>query len=1161
LKKAKNIMTFENLIHELAECSVKLRRNGDRLQCRTTQGALSQHLQKELRNHKQAIFEWIGRETGNWLTPRTSISPELLPLVDLTQTQIDRIVETVPGGAANIQDIYPLAPLQEGMLFHHLLEQKGDVYLESSVMAFDTKARLDNFINALQAVIERHDVLRTAVLWEGLSEPVQVVWRRAPLQMEEVTLSSADPAHELRDHIDPRKQRIDIRQAPLVRFYIAEDEANGSWLLGILSHHLAVDHSSLEFILEEIQAHLLGEAHRLPAPVPFRNFVVQARLGVSRKAHETFFRQMLGTVDAPTAPFGLLDVQGDGSGIAEAVLQLDNDFSGRLRNLARAARVSVASLCHLAWAQVLGRLAGREDVVFGTVLFGRMQGGESTDRGLGLFMNTLPVRIVVGDDTVEQAVKKTHALLAQLLHHEHASLVLAQRCSSVPFSMPLFTTLLNYRYTQQVATQTAWEGMEVLHGEERTNYPLTLSVNDFGTGLGLTAHARESIDPKRICAYMHTALAHLADALEQATKHAVRFIEVIPESERQRILHDWNKTETEYPKDKCMHQLFEEQVQKTPEAVAVVYEDKNLTYRELNEQANRLAHHLIGLGIGPDSRVAIGVERSLEMVVGLLAILKAGGAYVPLDPAYPMERLEYMLEDSSPLALLTQSSLRGQFGSIPEKTAVIELDGDGELWSDLDAENIKASQQGLTPHHLAYVIYTSGSTGKPKGVMIEHHALTNFLWTMRREPGLTADDVLIAVTTLCFDIAGLEVWLPLLVGARCVVASRSCAADGMQLTSLIERSGATILQATPSTWRLLLAAGWQGRPNFKVLCGGEALARDLAESLVKGTGKLWNVYGPTEATIWSNIQFLTPPVGPITIGHPIANTQMYILDRHLQPVPMGVAGELYIGGIQLARGYLNRPELTAERFMANPFVKATPEAASPRIYKTGDLGRWLPDGTIEFLGRNDFQVKIRGFRIELGEIESKLAALDGVKEAVVLAREDETGDNRLIAYYTGSDELTAETLRTQLSRELPDYMVPAAYVRLEALPLTPNGKLDRKALPAPEGDAYSTRAYEAPRGEIEEALAHIWAEILKVERIGRHDNFFDLGGHSLLAVQMASRIQQEFSVFVEIQIIFSHSTIALLAEYVVDLQLSQFDQEELAKLLGNFKGEKNAIAF
>ena len=452
-----------------------------------------------------------------------AITPEMLPLVTLTPEEIARIAAQVPGGAKNIQDIYPLAPLQEGILFHHLMAREGDPYLVYGVVAFDTRARLDGYVRALQSVIDRHDILRTAMLWEGLAEPVQVVWRKALLEVEEVNLDPAggDVAGQLRARFDPRRYRIKISEAPLLRLFIAQDKANSRWVLLRLFHHLAIDHTALEVVQQEVRMHLLGEAAKLPAPLPFRNFVAQARLGVPREEHETYFKNLLGDVEEPTAPFGLTDVQGDGSGITEAHRAVDSQLAKRLRERARSLGVSAASLCHLAYAQVLARIAGRDDVVFGTVLFGRMQGGEGAERVLGLFINTLPVRIRVGEAGVEEAVKSTHAQLAQLLRHEHASLALAQRASRVAAPAPLFSSFLNYRHSA-VATHVsaearrAGEGIRHLGGEERTNYPLVVSVDDFGEGLGLTAQAQSPIDPERICGYMQCALEELVAALEKA---------------------------------------------------------------------------------------------------------------------------------------------------------------------------------------------------------------------------------------------------------------------------------------------------------------------------------------------------------------------------------------------------------------------------------------------------------------------------------------------------------------------------------------------------------------------------------------------------------------------------------------------------------------------
>src|SRR5438309_2611441 len=604
------------------------------------------------------------------------------------------------------------------------MNKEGDPYLLASQQSFDTRARLDNYLEAMQAVIDRHDILRTAIRWEGLPGPVQVVLRKAVLPIEEIEVDAmdGDVAEQMYDRFDPRHCRMDVGRAPLLRVYIAEDRKNDRWLMLQHRHHLTIDHIAQEVMQQEIKAHLLGEQGQLRAPYPFRNLVAQARLGVSQQEHEKFFREMLEDVDEPTAPFGLLDVQGDGRGIEDGYLALEAELAQSLRASARKLGVSVASVCHLAWARVLGKICGREDVVFGTVLFGRMQGGEGADRVMGLFINTLPVRIRAGEEGVEAGVRKTHGLLANLLRHEHASLAMAQRCSGVPAPAPLFSALLNYRHSPGVARSSsaealrAWEGIQMLRGKERTNYPFTLSVEDYGENLGLTAQVPASIGALRICHYMETALSSLAEALQTSPGTAVRALAVLPEEERHQVLYGWNDTKIEFPSDKCVHQMFEEQAARTPKATAVVFEGCSLSYAELNAKANRLAHYLRGLGVGPESRVALCVERSLEMIVGLLAVLKAGGAYVPLDPAYPVERLCYMLADSAPLVLLTQSRLRHLFSNPDVTLPVLLLEQDSAAWQNHPPTNPAPAEIGLTPRHLAYVIYTSGSTGTPNGV-------------------------------------------------------------------------------------------------------------------------------------------------------------------------------------------------------------------------------------------------------------------------------------------------------------------------------------------------------------------------------------------------------------------------------------------------------------
>jgi amino acid adenylation domain-containing protein len=982
--------------------------------------------------------------------------------------------------------------------------------------------------------------------------------------VEEVVLDPArgDVAEQLYARFDPRHYRIDVRQAPLLRVYIAQDAAQGRWLFLIVLHHLAGDHTTLEVIQAEIEAHLLGQAAQLPVPQPFRNFVGEARLGVSQQDHEAFFRGLLGDVDEPTAPFGLLDVRGEGRGIAEARLELDAGLARRLRERARKLGVSAASLCHLAWAQVLARVSGREEVVFGTVLFGRMQGGAGADRVMGLFINTLPVRIQVGEEGVEASVQGTHTLLADLLRHEHASLALAQRCSGVPVPAPLFSALLNYRYSQGMVhapsaeAMQAWEGVEVLYGEERTNYPVSLDVDDLGEGFRLTAQVQDPIDPRRVCDLVHTALERLVEALETAPTRAVRSLDVLPEAERRQVVVEWNATEADYPKERCIHQLVEAQVERTPEAVAVVFEDEWLTYRALNARANQLAHHLKALGVGPEVLVGVCVERSLGLVVGLLGVLKAGGAYVPLDPSYPQERLAFMVEDARPKVLLTQQHL---LGTLPKHSTVLCLDTDWQLIA-------RESQEDLinltSPLNLAYVIYTSGSTGRPKGVAIMHGNVTNHNTTQAKNFSLCSEDRALQFASISFDAAVEEIFPTWLRGATLIIRSAGPLATGKEFLQFIQEHQITVLNLPTAYWHEWVHESSLSNVSLPpclrlVVVGGE---KALAENFAKWRRLLnhdvaWiNTYGPTEATVVTLLYQRDASVEAndqldIPLGRPLANTQVYVLDSYLKPVPVGVPGELYIGGAGLAQGYFNRPELTAERFTPHPFS----EVPGARLYQTGDVVRYLPDGNIEFLGRVDHQVKVRGFRIELGEIEAVLGGHPGVREVVVLAREDSPGEKRLVAYVVAQEgpAPSVSELRGFLKERLPEYMVPSAFVGLPALPLTPNGKVDRKALPAPDGRGVA-EGYVPPCTPTEELLAGIWGEVLRQERVGRHDNFFALGGHSLVAMQVIAQLSQVFPVKLPIHTLFAGPTVAELAEAVemaLIEQLETVSEEEAHRFL------------
>ncbi|CAJ7727141.1 syringomycin synthetase [Burkholderia pseudomallei] len=1070
------------------------------------------------------------------------ITPAQLTLVALSQESIDALVAKVEGGAANVQDIYPLAPLQEGILFHHLMSGESDPYVLSGVLAFRSREVMERFVSALQQVIDRHDILRTGFFWEGLEQPVQVVQRRAtlPVSVVELDAREGDIVRQLETRFDSRGYRMDVSRAPLMHVHAACDGEHERWVARVLFHHLSIDHTTLERVIEEARAIGQGRVEDLPQPVPFRNFVAQARLGVSEADHEAYFRAKLGDIDEPTAPFGLLSVQGDGREIAEAARRLKPELSGALRGHARRLGVSAASMMHVAWGLVLSRTTGRQDVVFGTVLFGRMQGGAQSDRALGLFINTLPVRMRVAQTGVEASVKGTHAQLAELMRHEHAPLVLAQRCSGVPAQTPLFTSLLNYRYSKpKVAAAHIADGIELLDGHERTSYPLSMTVDDHERDFTIVAKVCERIGPQRVCELMELALEQLTRALSANPGGELAELDVLPAAERTQVLHGWNETGRAYARDACLHQLFEAQVSRTPEAAAVICGDETLSYTDLDARANRLAHYLRGQGVGPDTRVGLALGRGVEMMTGLLAILKAGGAYVPLDPGYASERLRAILDDSRPAIVLADAAGRAALDALAGAPPIADLHADASRWSALPSTPPRV--EGLTPRHLAYVIYTSGSTGQPKGVMVEHASVVN-LWRALDEAIYRTHPSARRVSlnaSIAFDSL-VKQWVQLLSGRTLVMVPEPVRFDGRRLLDAIGRDRIDVFDCTPS--QLALIEGARGPEDEAypqvTLVGGEAIGEGMWSELASASSRTYyNVYGPTECTVDATLARITAEHAP-HIGGPLANVRAYVLNERLSPAPVGVRGELYIGGAGVARGYLNRPELTRERFIDDPFV------AGGRLYKTGDLARWRTDGSLEYLGRNDFQVKIRGFRIELGEIEAQLAKVTGVREVVVLARDsaadtDQNADlnasatansseKRLVAYYTGDADVVA--LRAQAAQHLPSYMVPSAYVRLDAWPLTPNGKLDRRALPAPADDAYARAEYEAPQGAKEEALAAIWRELLHVERVSRHDNFFELGGHSLLAVQLVSRLRQALSVEVALSTVFDAPVLSALAE-------------------------------
>ncbi|MBE8964962.1 amino acid adenylation domain-containing protein [Nostocales cyanobacterium LEGE 12452] len=925
----------------------------------------------------------------------------------------------------NIEDFYPLSPMQQGILFHSLAAPKSGVYFEQFSLTLQGKLNISEFHRAWEYVVERHSILRTCFVWEGLKEPVQIVHRQVTLPWQEYDwqdLSSEEQQQKLELlWQSDRSKGFELTQPPLMRLTLvklSDISYNFTWS----HHHLLLDGWSVYLIFKEVfacyKAFCNAQDVYLESIRPYRDYIVWLQQQNLSEA-EAFWQQTLKGFTTPTQlsvnkAAIKLPAQTDGSNEREVKLSLVT--TAGLQSVAKQHQLTLNTLLQGAWALLLSRYSGQEDVVFGAVTSGRPPTLAKVESMVGLLINTLPIRVQVSpEEFLLPWLQKIKEQLVEAREYEYTPLVKIQGWSEVPKDLSLFESIVvfeNYPIDASLRQSDLNFEIKDFHSFEKTNYPITLTViPGEELLLKITCDDSDRFDTDTIT----RMLGHLQTLLEDMvtnTEQRLCELSLLTETERHQLLVEWNNTEVEYPQQQCIHELFEAQVEKTPDAVAVVFEGQQLTYGELNAKANQLAHHLRSLGVKPEVLVGICVERSLSMVIGLLAILKAGGAYIPLDPAYPQERLAFILEDAQVSVLLTQTSL---VEVMPQhKAQVVCLDAHWHNIAQQSKENLLSE---LTTDNLAYIIYTSGSTGKPKGVQITHGALSNFLYSMRQTPGLTHEDTLLAVTTYSFDIAALELFLPIIVGGCLVIASREVASDGTQLSAKLTDSKATVMQATPATWQLLLAAGWSGNEQLKILCGGEALPGQLANKLLHRCASLWNMYGPTETTIWSAASQVENGSTIVPISGAIANTQLYILDQYSQLVPIGVAGELHIGGEGLARGYFNRPDLTAEKFIPNPFSKK-----AARLYKTGDLARYLPNGEIEYIGRIDHQVKVRGFRIELGEIEAVISQYPAVLESVVMARKDSSEEKRLVAYlvqnpkHQGSDEEMTKLQTEQISQ-------------------------------------------------------------------------------------------------------------------------------------------------
>jgi amino acid adenylation domain-containing protein len=1066
----------------------------------------------------------------------------------------------------NVEDIYPLSPMQQGLLFHSLYSPQSGFYVQQLSCAFAAGLDPDAFLEAWRRVIDRHPALRTSFAWEGLEEPLQVVRQEVALPVEHYDwrgLSEGTQRERFEALLeDDRRRGFDLAEAPALRLHLVrtgEDAYRFLWS----SHHILLDGWSLFSVLQELfaayDALVRRDDVRLGGRRPFRDYIAWLQ-GQDAGAAAAFWRERLAGFSTPT-PLGIDRPAGvEQASAAAATTAAEEESYGRqyvaftpaltqdLQALARRHRLTLNTLIQGAWALLLSLYSRERDVLFGMTVSGRPAELAGVEGMVGLFINTLPVRVAVPpDESVASWLRGLQARQTLQQQFDHTALVDIQGWSEVERGQPLFESILgfeNYPVDEALKARAAGLHVEEVRFAEKTNFALNIAAMP-GPPLALDILYSE----RRFEAATITRLGqHFQTLLERFVAdpgQKLSALSVLTEGEREEMLVGWNRTRAEYPTGQCLHELFEAQARVRPEAPALSHAGREVSYGELNGRANRLARHLRALGVGAETLVALLMERSVEAMVSLMGVLKAGGAYLPLDPQTPRERLAFTLDDARPVVVLTQAHLVEKLADCGGGAAqVVLVDDDWAHIGQLPEDNLPTL---INPDNLAYVIYTSGSTGRPKGVCVPHRSVVNHNYATAALYALTPHDRVLQFASLSFDVA-VEETFPTWLAGGCVVLRPADLLDAhAAFFHLVERERVTVVNLTTPYWNELMAELSRTRSRLGeslrvAAIGGEKGLPEgfaAAKRAVGARVRLLNVYGPTETTVTNTAyeyddEHKRRDYASVPIGRPLGNTEIYVLNEHLQPVPVGVGGEVFIGGHSLARGYLRRAGQTAERFVPHPF---SPEPGA-RLYRSGDVGRFLPGGEVEFLGRVDHQVKVRGYRIELGEIEAALARHEGVRETVVIVRED-GGGKRVVAYVVAGEGRTpaAGELRAYLSERLPEYMVPSAFVLLGALPLTSNGKVNRAALPAPEeaGAEAAGGDYVAPRTPVEEMLVGMWSEVLGVRRPGVHDDFFAAGGHSLLATQLMSRVREGFGVEVPLRGLFESPTIAELAQLVEGL--------------------------
>lgn len=1031
----------------------------------------------------------------------------------------------------------------------------------------------------VKELIARHEVLRTTFTIVD-DEPMQVINREVDFTLAPVDLQSLPP-----DQREPEAMGLvtedfsrpfDLEKGPLLRvglIRLAEDDH----VLHQNMHHTVTDRWSGAIFEQETgvlyEAFATGKPSPLPPlPIQYADYAAWQRSLTESEIYRSqaayWKRRLAGAplvlevpTDFPRPP--IQNFRG-----ARVYTRYSKRLLEALRDLSRREGVTMFTLALAAYKALLYRYTSQETVLVGTTFANRNR--PELQHMVGYLLNLIVLSTdVSGNPTFRDLLQRERTTVLEGFANQDlpfGKLVQELRPTQDASRNPIVQHSLIYldfpELTIMETLGLTAKHLDIDNGASRFDMTLAMTETDGGYEVDIEyptdLYRRERIE---------RMTKHLENILESVVEDPGLRLSELPllsDGEERQLLIEWNATNAEYPPDQCIHELFEAEARRRPDDVALLFEDDWLAYRELNEQANQVGRYLIEAGVENGELVGLFVSRSLRMVVGLLGILKAGGAYVPLDERYPAERLSFMLKDSGVRVLLTEERLLERLPGYDGRIVYLDAEESKEF-SPAKAQSRKVGttsqdflgafaplREKTTNEQRAYVIYTSGSTGQPKGVEVSHRAVVNLFNSMLSKKLLNATDTMLAVTTPSFDIAAAEIYLPLIAGGRVVIASREVVSDGVQLAKLLANSGATVMQATPATWRMLIDADWQGDSRLKVFSTGEALDRPLADQLLERCAELWNLYGPSETAIFSAAVRVSSGTGPVPIGAPIANTRFYVVDQVGNPVPIGIYGELYIGGSGLAHAYLNRPELTAEKFVPDPFG-SEPGA---RVYRTGDLVRYCEDGNLEFGGRLDHQVKVRGFRIELGEVEEALSRHDSVRAAVVVAREARPGEQRLIAYVVGNESTpTPGEWRTFLIQRLPEYMIPSLFVGLDELPLLPNGKVNRQALPVPDASRPELRkAFVVPENPTQARLVEIWMNVLGLDRVGIHDDFFELGGDSILATRLVSRVRRIFEVELQLRELFWKSTVFELAAAIEELviqQLEDLSEEEARQLLQN----------